>query len=115
MPALHRRKLETIADFAEYRTQQLKNGPFELFQRRARFTGPKEILLDGGTRLTADKFIVAVGSQVNVPPVPGLDQISTWTSDDVLELDFVPDEVMVQYIDPVVHMQHMTYYLREDD
>jgi redox-sensing transcriptional repressor len=27
----------------------------------------------------------------------------------------VPDEVMVQYIDPVVHMQHMTYYLREDD
>ncbi len=27
----------------------------------------------------------------------------------------VPDDVMVQYIDPVVHMQHMTYYLREDD
>lgn len=27
----------------------------------------------------------------------------------------VPDDVMVQYIDPVVHMQHMTYYLRDDD
>jgi len=26
----------------------------------------------------------------------------------------VPDNVMVQYIDPVVHLQHMTYYLRED-
>ena len=24
----------------------------------------------------------------------------------------VPDDVQVQYIDPVVHMQHMTYYLR---
>lgn len=27
----------------------------------------------------------------------------------------VPEGVMVQYIDPVVHLQHMTYYLREDD
>ncbi|MEM9952480.1 MAG: redox-sensing transcriptional repressor Rex [Chloroflexota bacterium] len=26
----------------------------------------------------------------------------------------VPDDVMVQYIDPVVHLQHMTYYLRDD-
>jgi redox-sensing transcriptional repressor len=26
----------------------------------------------------------------------------------------VPENVMVQYIDPVVHLQHMTYYLRED-
>lgn len=26
----------------------------------------------------------------------------------------VPDSVMVQYIDPVSHLQHMTYYLRED-
>ncbi|QPC81469.1 redox-sensing transcriptional repressor Rex [Phototrophicus methaneseepsis] len=26
----------------------------------------------------------------------------------------VPDHVMVQYIDPVVHMQHMTYYLDEN-
>lgn len=27
----------------------------------------------------------------------------------------VPEGVMVQYIDPVVHLQHMTYYLREKD
>lgn len=26
----------------------------------------------------------------------------------------VPEGVMVQYIDPVVHLQHMTFYLRED-
>jgi len=26
----------------------------------------------------------------------------------------VPDNVMVQYIDPVAHLQHMTYYLKED-
>ena len=26
----------------------------------------------------------------------------------------VPDDVMVQYIDPVVHLQHMTFYLREN-
>lgn len=27
----------------------------------------------------------------------------------------VPSSVMVQYIDPVVHMQHMTYYLRDSE
>ncbi len=27
----------------------------------------------------------------------------------------VPENVMVQYIDPVVHLQHMTYYLRDDE
>ncbi|MCA9912388.1 MAG: redox-sensing transcriptional repressor Rex, partial [Anaerolineae bacterium] len=27
----------------------------------------------------------------------------------------VPEHVMVQYIDPVVHLQHMTYYLRKDE
>lgn len=26
----------------------------------------------------------------------------------------VPEHVMVQYIDPVVHLQHMTFYLREN-
>jgi redox-sensing transcriptional repressor len=26
----------------------------------------------------------------------------------------VPEDVMVQYIDPVVHLQHMTFYLRTD-
>jgi redox-sensing transcriptional repressor len=26
----------------------------------------------------------------------------------------VPENIMVQYIDPVVHMQHMTYYLSDD-
>lgn len=26
----------------------------------------------------------------------------------------VPDDVMVQYIDPVSHLQHMTYYLRDE-
>lgn len=27
----------------------------------------------------------------------------------------VPEGVLVQYIDPVVHLQHMTYYLGDDD
>ncbi len=27
----------------------------------------------------------------------------------------VPENVMVQYIDPVVHLQHMTYYLRDEE
>ncbi|MGE9295609.1 MAG: FAD-dependent oxidoreductase, partial [Puniceicoccales bacterium] len=95
MAALHERKLHTIAEFAEYRQEQLQSDRFTLFRNRAKFTGETEITLDDGTVLTADKIIVATGSTVNFPPVPGLADVPVWTSDDVLELDFVPESVIV--------------------
>lgn len=95
MPALHQRKLTTIAEFAEYRQEQLASERFTLYRQRARFTGPREIELDDGTRLTADKFVVATGSTISFPPVPGLRETPAWTSDDVLDLDFLPESVIV--------------------
>ena len=90
MPALHRRKREIIREFAEYRQHQLQSERFTLFRNRAVIVSPDAIELDDGTRLTADHFLIATGSVVATPAVPGLDGLPCWTSDDVLDLDFIP-------------------------
>lgn len=95
MPALHQRKLDTIDEFAEYRQEQLASDRFTLFRQRATFIDPNTIELTDGTRLTASHFMIATGSVVAVPPVPGLAETPFWTSDDVLDLDFLPEKVIV--------------------
>lgn len=95
MPALHQRKLETIKEFSDYRQEQLQSDRFTLFRSRAKFINSRTIQLTDGTRLTADHFMVATGSTVSVPPVPGLADTPYWTSDDVLDLDFKPEKVIV--------------------
>lgn len=95
MPTLHQRKLDMIAEFAEYRQEQLQSDRFTLFRNQAKFTGPNSIVLDDGTELTADYFMVATGSVVSEPPIQGLSNVPYWTSDDILDLDFLPEKVIV--------------------
>lgn len=95
MPALHERKVATIREFADYRKEQLESDRFSLFKSRAKFIDPQTIALDDGTELTADYFMVATGSVVSEPPIQGLGDSPYWTSDDILDLNFVPEKVIV--------------------
>lgn len=95
MKAIHARKLKIIHEFANYREQQLMSGRFELHRAQAKFLDPHTLQLDNGKRLHAKKILIATGSRVAVPPVPGLAQTPAWDSDDILDLDFVPESVIV--------------------
>jgi pyruvate/2-oxoglutarate dehydrogenase complex dihydrolipoamide dehydrogenase (E3) component len=95
MRAMHARKKKIIAEFARHRAQQLTSGHYDLFRQHARFVDAHTVELTGGTRLAADKILIATGSRASTPPVPGLADVPCWTSDDVLDLDFVPESVMV--------------------
>jgi pyruvate/2-oxoglutarate dehydrogenase complex dihydrolipoamide dehydrogenase (E3) component len=95
MRALHERKLEIIKEFSDYRQEQLHSDRFTLFRNRAHFIDPRTIALDDGRHLTADHFMIATGSAVSIPPVPGLAEAPCWTSDEVLDLDFLPEKVIV--------------------
>jgi pyruvate/2-oxoglutarate dehydrogenase complex dihydrolipoamide dehydrogenase (E3) component len=95
MKALHARKKKIIGEFADYRVQQLKRGKFDLIRSYARFVDPHTIALSDGRKLRARRFLIATGSTVSTPPVPGLRDVKCWTSDDVLDLDFVPRSVLV--------------------
>jgi len=95
MKAVRARKRRLIADFASYRTAALNAGKFDLHRAFARFVDPHTIELSDGRRLRGRHFLIGTGSRVSVPPVPGLKEAGAWTSDDVLDLDFLPKSVIV--------------------
>ena len=95
MAAVHARKKRIIADFAADRVRQLTSGRYDLYRSRAHFADAHTLELADGTRLRARRILIATGSKVSVPPVPGLRDVPFWTSDDVLELDFIPASVIV--------------------
>jgi len=95
MKAVHARKLKIIADFARYRVKALTGGNYDLYRTHARFLDPHTLQLADGRQLRAKSFLLGTGSKVSVPPVPGLRETKCWTSDDVLDLDFLPKSVLV--------------------
>ena len=95
MRAIHARKKKIIADFAGYRQQALRSGKFDLIRAHARFVDSHTVALSDGQTLRAKHILIGTGSKVSVPPVPGLAAAKFWTSDDVLDLDFIPPSVIV--------------------
>ncbi len=95
MTALHRRKLRIIEDFAKHRRSQLESDRFSLFRQNGTLSEDRTVQLQDGTVLTADRILISTGSSISVPPVPGLAEIPALTSDDILDLDSVPDSVIV--------------------
>ena len=95
MKAVHARKLKIIGDFAQYRVTALNSGKFALYRANARFIDPHTLQLSDGHKLRGKHILIGTGSKASVPPIPGLKEAGCWTSDDVLDLDFVPKSVLV--------------------
>ena len=95
MPTLQKRKQALVKEFADYRGDQLQSNRFTLFRNKAKFIDKDKIQLGNGQILSADHFMVATGSVVATPSVPGLAESNCWNSDHVLNLDFAPKEVVV--------------------
>ncbi len=95
LKAMHARKRRIIGEFADYRLRALESGKFDLIRAQARFVDPHTLALSDGRRIHARSVLIATGSRVSVPPVPGLAGLDCWNSDDVLDLDFIPPSVIV--------------------
>jgi pyruvate/2-oxoglutarate dehydrogenase complex dihydrolipoamide dehydrogenase (E3) component len=95
MKALQAWKRQVIDEFAADRREALQSGEYTLFRSWARFAGEDCVELADGTKLRAERIFIATGSKPNVPNLPGLAETPFWTSDDVLELDFVPTSVII--------------------
>jgi pyruvate/2-oxoglutarate dehydrogenase complex dihydrolipoamide dehydrogenase (E3) component len=97
--AIRARKRRLIGEFADYRRGQLTGGDFDFIQGHASWLGPHSIevrLLDGGLRrIEARTALIATGSVVQMPPIPGLAEAGCKTSDDILDAGEYPDTVCV--------------------
>ena len=94
LSAIVDRKDRLIREFADYRIQQLQDPRFTLYQSRAVFWSPHEILA-GDTILSAGSFILATGSRPSEVPIPGLTQAGYFTSDTILDLRTQPGSLIV--------------------
>src|SRR5262249_26439061 len=65
-----------------------------IFWGQGRFTGPKNVAVNGED-LTADKIFINVGARPTVPPIPGLDQIPYLTNVSMMAVDFLPAHLIV--------------------
>jgi pyruvate/2-oxoglutarate dehydrogenase complex dihydrolipoamide dehydrogenase (E3) component len=93
MPFVARRKRELVDSFADYRIQGIAK--FPLYSGHARFLSPTELQVGDETILRAPKFVIATGSIVQPAAVPGLAETGFLDTDSVLELERVPDSVIV--------------------
>lgn len=95
MKRVHARKRRIIGEFADYREQAMAQKRYTVLRAQARFVSPDTVELSDGSKVTGRRFLIATGSKVSTPPVPGLAETPHWTSDDVLDLDFLPESVIV--------------------
>ena len=66
----------------------------DLIRGDARFVGAKTIEVNG-ERLEADQIFLNVGARPFVPPMPGIDEVEPLTSSGMLELDELPEHLIV--------------------
>ena len=66
----------------------------EVIQGAGRFTGPREIEVDG-RRIRARRFVIATGSSAAVPPIPGLDDVPYLTNETIFDLTDRPEHLIV--------------------
>ena len=95
LAAMQQRKREVIKEFSDYRKQQLEDGRFSLFRQKGILSSPNTIRLEDGMELTAEKILISTGSGIKTLDLPGLAEASFKTSDDVLNLDTLPEECVV--------------------
>jgi pyruvate/2-oxoglutarate dehydrogenase complex dihydrolipoamide dehydrogenase (E3) component len=90
--AIMARKREIIKGFADYRIEGIET--FPVIGERATFISPTQIQA-GSTVYTAEKFVIATGSVVAPPVVPGLAEAGYIDSDAALELEQKPGSLIV--------------------
>jgi len=91
-PAIVARKRRIIKEFTDYRVDAIDK--FPMLRGAVAFTGTQALTVDGH-EVRAKKYLIATGSRINVPNIPGLAEAGYVTSDDILELEVLPPSVIV--------------------
>jgi pyruvate/2-oxoglutarate dehydrogenase complex dihydrolipoamide dehydrogenase (E3) component len=99
MSAVRDRKRKMVTGLVEMHLANFKSSGAELIMGSARFIGPKTLeitLLRGGTRvLHGNKVIISTGTHATVEPIPGLSESGPLTHVEALELDHVPERLLI--------------------
>ena len=95
MKAVKARKDAVVRESSEGLTKWIagmKN--VTLIRGHARFTGAHALEVDGRA-LEADKVFINVGARAFSPPIPGLDKVKTLDNTDMMEVDSLPEHLVI--------------------
>src|SRR5437763_1390596 len=65
-----------------------------VYQGHARFTGPRQIRVSDEL-LEANQIFINVGGRASTPPLRGLDQVSYLNNSTMMDVDFLPEHLIV--------------------
>lgn len=90
-----RNKDVKVDRFKRAKLSGIDSGGYEVIDARAHFVGPDTVEAGGETYRFTKGAVIAVGSHVAVPPIPGIEDVPLWTSDDIMALTEKPESVAV--------------------
>jgi pyruvate/2-oxoglutarate dehydrogenase complex dihydrolipoamide dehydrogenase (E3) component len=65
-----------------------------VYEGQAQFESPREITVNG-ERLGAPRIFINVGARAIVPDMPGLDRVPYLTNSSMMDIDFVPEHLVI--------------------
>jgi pyruvate/2-oxoglutarate dehydrogenase complex dihydrolipoamide dehydrogenase (E3) component len=100
MVEVRQRKRDIVNSFRTSGERRLVDGNVDLIEGEARFTGPKrlEVRLNGSDKtvqVSASTIFINTGARPADPPLPGLDSVPHVNSTTIMELDEVPEQLLV--------------------
>jgi len=99
MEGVRRRKREMVEALVAIHVKKYQTTGTELVMGRARFTGPKTLVVglnEGGERtITAERLFLNLGTHAAIPDVPGLRAAEPLTHIEIMELDRLPEHLIV--------------------
>jgi pyruvate/2-oxoglutarate dehydrogenase complex dihydrolipoamide dehydrogenase (E3) component len=100
MTVVRQRKRDIVESFRNGSQQSIESTEgVDLLMGEARFTGPKlvEVRLNNGEtrQLTAGTIFLNTGDRPSKPPLNGLDRVAALDSTSIMELDRVPEHLLV--------------------
>jgi len=66
----------------------------EVIKGHARFTAPHTVSVNDKT-LKSGKIFINVGGRARIPPIPGLDEVPYLTNSSIMDLDYIPQHLIV--------------------
>jgi pyruvate/2-oxoglutarate dehydrogenase complex dihydrolipoamide dehydrogenase (E3) component len=99
MSAVRDRKRKMVKDLVDIHVANFKASGTELIMGSAKFTGPKTLevsLNDGRTRVVrGEKIVIGTGTRATITDIPGLRESNPLTHIEALELDYLPQHLIV--------------------
>jgi pyruvate/2-oxoglutarate dehydrogenase complex dihydrolipoamide dehydrogenase (E3) component len=99
MKGVFARKRKMVEDEVRFHLDRFKTTGADLIRGEARFVAPKTVqvrLNEGGLRtITGDKVLLDLGSHSVIPDIPGLPDAKPMTHVEALDLDRLPEHVIV--------------------